>query len=154
LFDCSARSPGFGENAMVTWEKCPDCGAALDQPHNKGCDVERCSSCGQQRISCHCENWDWPHDKWTGDWPIGRQRIVVVQSGSATYVRRFVVEAPVTFDRDVLSTREIDALALRASAEWEEFEGVTSDWFAFLDERPLSEDPVVEIETTSQQNQK
>lgn len=50
---------------------CPDCGAAPGEPHQDGCDVERCSFCGYQRFSCGCD--DAKHDKafarWTGFWP-------------------------------------------------------------------------------------
>lgn len=49
---------------------CPDCGVAPGHTHLPGCDVERCSTCGQQVIGCDCEG---EHDPkltfWTGYWP-------------------------------------------------------------------------------------
>lgn len=49
---------------------CRDCLAKPGSEHMPGCDVERCSACGGQRISCGCGN---PHNpakaKWTGVWP-------------------------------------------------------------------------------------
>jgi len=60
---------------------CPDCGVKPGQTHEGGCDVERCSSCGLQLISCDCGEYNEetdcmenkPHDpafaRWTGFWP-------------------------------------------------------------------------------------
>ena len=49
---------------------CPDCAVAPGHVHSDNCDVERCSACGGQRLSCCCEG---EHDKafarWTGIWP-------------------------------------------------------------------------------------
>ena len=46
---------------------CHDCGAKPGQVHIAGCDVERCSTCGRQRISCGCdEGQDQAFARWTG----------------------------------------------------------------------------------------
>lgn len=51
---------------------CPDCAVEPGRPHEDGCDVERCSHCGRQRLSCDHGPKDG-HDKafsrWTGIWP-------------------------------------------------------------------------------------
>lgn len=43
---------------------CPDCDVEPNEPHLEGCDVERCATCGGQKISCDCEPLPW-----TGEWP-------------------------------------------------------------------------------------
>lgn len=56
---------------------CPDCAVRPGQPHQGGCDVERCSVCGGQAMCCDCNYSDPPrsrdHDpqfaRWTGMWP-------------------------------------------------------------------------------------
>ena len=56
---------------MTTQQQCPDCGVAVGQQHEDGCDVERCSVCGGQRISCDCEGRDPQQAVWAGEWPWG-----------------------------------------------------------------------------------
>lgn len=53
---------------MHNLEKCPDCGAEVGQPHNIECDIERCSTCGGQRVSCGCDGHDAVAAAWTGSW--------------------------------------------------------------------------------------
>jgi hypothetical protein len=53
--------------------KCPDCGTGHGQKHHEGCDVERCSVCGTQRISCGCRNHDPEKTRWMGVWPTGKE---------------------------------------------------------------------------------
>jgi len=51
-------------------ETCHDCGAKPGEIHQPGCDVERCSACGGQRLSCCCKGEHDPvYAVWKGIWP-------------------------------------------------------------------------------------
>lgn len=53
--------------AMTT---CPDCGVQPGHPHEDGCDVERCSACGRQRLNHEdCPEHDPVFARWSGFWP-------------------------------------------------------------------------------------
>lgn len=49
-------------------ERCPDCGVAVGEPHDHGCDVARCLECGYQAIG-HDDGHDKGDYIWTGEWP-------------------------------------------------------------------------------------
>jgi hypothetical protein len=49
-------------------KKCPDCGVEPGQTHSPGCDVERCSICKGQAISCGCTKKQ-KSQIWDGEWP-------------------------------------------------------------------------------------
>lgn len=52
-----------------TIHDCRDCGAKPGRPHDSGCDMERCSVCGEQWIGCGCEGHDPIFARWTGLYP-------------------------------------------------------------------------------------
>ena len=55
--------------AVIHRLACPDCDANVGHPHLSGCDVERCSVCGRQRLACACKSHDRAFARWTGFWP-------------------------------------------------------------------------------------
>jgi ABC-type ATPase with predicted acetyltransferase domain len=54
---------------MEKMTDCPECGAKPGEAHKEGCDVERCSVCGGQRLQCNCEGHDPAFARWSGFWP-------------------------------------------------------------------------------------
>jgi hypothetical protein len=53
-------------------ESCPDCGVKPGDYHLSGCDVERCSQCGRQLISCDCNEAEY-RIPWLGEWPVANE---------------------------------------------------------------------------------
>ena len=45
-----------GSWSRVEGGPCPDCNAGVGEYHHAECDTEKCPSCGDQMLGCHC--WD------------------------------------------------------------------------------------------------
>ena len=54
---------------MEELRDCHDCKAKPGECHILGCDIERCSVCGSQWISCGCKKHDQKFARWTGIFP-------------------------------------------------------------------------------------
>ena len=82
---------------MLKQECCPDCGTGIGLPHKLECDVERCSTCRSQRVSCDCKSYDSKTSRWTGEWPYSANEKKQTSEPPATttlrriYLRPFVL---------------------------------------------------------------
>jgi len=53
----------------VELDNCFSCKVVAGKIHKKKCDIERCSVCGGQKLSCECEGHDKQFAAWKGFWP-------------------------------------------------------------------------------------
>lgn len=85
---------------MIWSETCPDCGCMNGRPHRDDCDIERCSICGMQRVTCGgCDGHDPMESAWIGTFPLaGRKSYHVIQEDADTRIHERNVDDPGEFE--------------------------------------------------------
>ena len=103
------EGPSKGRPTIAGLPSCM-CGAKPGAPHESGCDVERCSVCGGQKLKCECKGHDPQFARWTGLWPGEAEALALglyvdKQSGQQITTERETVAAEVTGDLNRFMTR-------------------------------------------------
>jgi len=102
---------------MLNSKSCPDCGTGIGIPHMNECDVERCSTCGGQRVSCDCKCHDPQQSLWTGRWPTdtGAQK----DNGEALeFITQRIALRPMV--NAIIEVEKLNRIAPRIMAIWPE----------------------------------
>ena len=105
---------------------CPECHAAIGKEHVNCCKLEKCSACGEQRVTCGCFAHNPALAAWSGEKPTKRRIVYQRCEAMAEQFRCFAIESPIDVPYSEINER-IDQLADSNGVGWSDISLLSSE---------------------------